>query len=852
MRVFFRGLLCLLPLLPLLGICAPPDFGITGTWQGKDHFWTVTSEHLRVVAPGDKVGRDYTVACAEPLPGDEWTLNYATVQNYDIPYAEITLSIGEPQRAFEVTIESENNRAVVSVEVKRNEEFDRVGGGYMDGCGGNVHQVCIRYSAKQQRFAMTINGQAVDIKMVPLTLPTGPVSFRLKVPNGLDKEFCADILDFRVQPTVVFAADDAPLVGPAWNGWQTITKPAATAVPVEFEARMAALYQNPTLTDVGRAQLLAAVTLYERAQNGRVGDGAWGSIGTHIDYAGKQLRKETRDYGLGFLYPIAVASANDVQREQARSWVGAYFKLITSMRYNIPEQVLNMRRSELLDTQRTVSAAIAQRPNFSLDTALLRDVPTMPTEAKVALYTGMISEDTRPLNAYAWQLPDLAQASPTFTACIKSMFSEFGARRDTLFNQELDIPFAYAAYRMSPIDLPFTLTMADAMHDASIQVDLYEALQTSSVGARIPNLTGRIEKGLRTAITQGRRSHNDTSPVASYLRLANWYLAQGRPTDATAVVKEAFLHMAKEEDRSYFRDIRLIATFYRTIKSPEADAWAAKMNDAATTADADLTDHPDGLVAVAATSVAVRNLMQDGKIDAALAMIDKLDPDALPENIANCYAIVIYTLVKTNVPRALELLKRVPHVRQRDSLVAGIAPYLPVDQARAMLAEADPGPQKTAILGAVVPTIAKANMAEALALLKAMPPADRRTALLGIGATTPLHSTPELLTLTSECVAAYLVETKRYSRDARMSFFNGLAEQPPAALMALEPAFATDYDFYTRVMVFSMAKACGLQKDPLWQRFADSEWDYRATPIIWSSMVFKSALRQYQEAQAAK
>ena len=143
-------------------------------------------------------------------------------------------------------------------------------------------------------------------------------------------------------------------------------------------------------------------------------------------------------------------------------------------------------------------------------------------------------------------------------------------------------------------------------------------------------------------------------------------------------------------------------------------------------------------------------------------------------------------------------------------------------------------------------------MPEALALLKAMPPADRRTALFGIADATPLNSIPELLTLTNECITAYLGETKHYGRSTRMVFFNNLAEQSPATLMALEPSFANDYEFYSRVMVFSIAKACGLKEDPLWQRFAGVEWEYIATPIDWDCMIFKEAVSQYNEAQKIK
>lgn len=833
---------------PLL-LAVEPTPGIAGTWKAEGDNWEITPQRLRANIPGDKVGRTYTVTALERLPADEWTLNFTTIQNHDWERGEIAFVAGQrnqPGGEFRLEYSIENSRAIVKASSYEKNDYHSYAYEYQECCAGSIHQVRMIYQAKTRRCLLVINGQPVRVKDMPASLPTGPVSFNVIVGNGYDKPFSVDFTNVSIEHAAAFP-ENRPQPGPAFAGWKTLAKPAPAAIPADFGKRMVGIYANPQSSERVRAYVLSAYAIYERATAGQLSDNTLMAINSQCDRVYAQRDTYKTNYGFDLLYPIWIASATDAQRAQAQPKVEQYFGMLTQPSFRIPDGTAAMRRSLLLDPQRSVAAAIQNDPDFGMYIALLRDWPEMPSEQALGLYMGILSQDTRQLNAYAWLQPEIVRVSPAFGAGIKDYLLELAAHRDTLFTTEGDVPFSLGAYRMAPDDLPAALALAESLINGGVQADVYQTLKGMPVGKRIPDIDTRIEQALKTYIIQWKKLRYEQSPVRRYLRLANWYLEVKRQVDGEAVVAKAIPLIAVDDAQTRYGDIRGIALFYKAIKHPDADAWQKKMTEAATEADAGTADRSDDWVHISATNGAVATLVKDGKIDDALALIEKLDADMLPENIANCYAIVIYALSKTDMPRALSLLKRVPPVRQKDSIVQGIAPRLTVEQARALLNDAAAGPQKTAILGAVVPVIAKTNLNEAVTLLKQMPPADRRVALYTIGQTIPLERNADLLQLSAESFTAYIAQTKGYSRDSRYSFYQALSGFTPATLMALEPAFATDQEFYVRVMVNATAKACGLSSDPLWLRIANPEFEYRTNPIYWGGTVFTDAVRSYTE-----
>jgi hypothetical protein len=155
--------LCLLVLVPLLLPLALPTHAaptpaqgrliVDGTWRSETidaestGKWVRRGERMRIVFPKGVDG-EFGLACAEPLPPGEWTIDGWFVQYDDLAYLDFSLAFGKGPDAFTIAIHPGSGRAEASVTRGRYQ-----GGGYQNSGGGRIHWVRVVQQAPNKESA---------------------------------------------------------------------------------------------------------------------------------------------------------------------------------------------------------------------------------------------------------------------------------------------------------------------------------------------------------------------------------------------------------------------------------------------------------------------------------------------------------------------------------------------------------------------------------------------------------------------------------------------------------------------------------------------------------------------------
>ena len=743
----------------------------------------------------------------EPLPEEGWTMELWAVNYGDKPCVPFTLRIGDQFRAdetertsgrVELKVEPGGDHATVQLTVETPGAGGRAADRHNDVCtqsiasgAGPIHQVLVAYNAETGSLRAAVNGTPIILDAQPVIL--SPATVRVSARGTAGKGGAGfELAGFSVGPWRDLQA--RPVRGLAFGGWQgelqTEELAAAARVPVLLDW----VLQNPGLSPDGRAYALAARAFYERATAGAVAQDTWASIG--------ELAATAKPHTVSLLLPIAVACGSPQQQDEGDGWVQALFESLRGKKvWEAPEERI-LRRLALLDPVAVVRAPATSHLTDEGIEELVGPVAGTDPEAALGFYCcRMVGHAGESFAApMAWLLGDIAKSCPTYSVLAGRWLQDFGAREPVHVDRQQNV-LSFGAYCLAGLLPQDAMSVWEAITDPAVKAETLTEMAGVLPPGAVPDLDTQTEENMRLAIEHKRETTDRRTAVPEIVELAEFRANAGRTEEAVAAVREAMAEV-NEDAEALCYDLRRIATVMRKLEMPEADEWWDRALAKAVETDRQFQgiEEGGGMVYLAPTSFMVRDLVEQGQVDRALEVAESLNTGSLPSNYGNALSRIIYAVAKTDLPRALELLDRVPQgTRARSSLIVRFIPLIAAD---------DPD--------------------RAMALVSELPervhPYWRYRILVAPGGEPP----PEAQQLGTELTAARLALLKPGPEAwaNRDTFLAGLQDQPLASVLALEPQLAAQPEFLAHQLLASCVHSAGLSEDELWQRYDKSHHSY--------------------------
>ncbi|NIM66608.1 MAG: hypothetical protein GTO55_00340 [Armatimonadetes bacterium] len=292
---------------------------------------------------------------------------------------------------------------------------------------------------------------------------------------------------------------------------------------------------------------------------------------------------------------------------------------------------------------------------------------------------------------------------------------------------------------------------------------------------------------MKEAIERWHSTKPNDTPVSEMVRLAQWYQSRGRTDDAISTLKEAVERSNSLSDERFRCELD-IARLMKEHKMPGAEIWWKKAESSAIGRDQGAYEAGPSFLYISAVSLMVMDLVREDRIDDALVLLERMNPD-LADNRTRCLSAIVQHLSSSDLPRALTLLKEMPSCRMRDSTVVKVAPKL-----------------------------AMQDLDTALELVEMIPAGYRAKAALAIAEVVPLGKSRALDEICQQAVTTH-IQPEEAPRGVRSELIELLSRLPVTLLLALEPSFKHDKELYAEMLMKAAAARIGLTDDPLWQEF---------------------------------
>lgn len=799
-------------------IGSPPEYlsqlAMTGTWEPKpprttlspppanpfsldstrkESRWELLSDRLRFTNYPHQF-YEYEIVRKEPLPDGDWTIDFWTLQ-YDISGHEFTFFIGRrdsPNGSLELLVDADIKDAVVNVSV----DYDRRQVSHGSGSGpygaGCVHWVRIVYSRQNKRMGVFLNGHRIPWEGRDISISSGPIGFRMP---SRQNDYILDIVSFQVSSIAEFP--DQSLPGMAFSGWQTEPKADGLRSIPDLPSRPDS-YAKPDPSDMSNAYALAGMVLFEKALTKRIGSALWTRITGFV-----QASLDTNRNAASVLLPIAIACASDEQRSEAQAWVQEFFDMrhLDWPKYKVTGDSVFLQRAALLDPQSAAMMAMDGYPSLALTRSLQAELRnTAPGEA-LAITIAAMSRDAGNPKAAAWMLPDLLAVSPNYANLTMEYLRTHAGDKPSQ-GGETDVGLSFAAYRLAPVDLPKSLEFTRLIRKPSVKAETLQYIAQELPGTH-PDLDKEIEASFKDAIAQWQPKNPDDTPVSEMFNLAKWYQSRGRTPEAIATIEDAAQRTNSLSDERFQCELEL-ARVIKASKQPEAEIWWKKAESSAIGRDKDASECVAGIY-ISAVSLMVMDLVKEDRIDEALALLDRMNPE-LTMNRARCLSAIIQHLSRSDLPRSLALMKDMP-----------------------------PGALCYSTVARVAPELAKTDLNAALALIAPLPAEQRIDAAVLISdAVGAEHLIRIYATVASEPPKDKFARAKLAALTAKL---------PLKALVECEPYLRNDADSFANLLLNSVAVEVGLSKDPLWKAFSRAESTEDAI-IPWGPDTLHYALQQ--------
>jgi hypothetical protein len=774
---------------------SPPDYAAS---------WQVARDALRLAIPA-KSRAAYEIRRDDPLPEGDWTLDFALIQHDEFVPIEADFFIGEPSStSFRLHLDPGLDYTEVRAGAGRD-----YSGGNINSAAGPIQWVRLVRDATAGTLEVWINGVLLPLKdwKASTAVARAPLVFRLYASSAYDKPVTAEVAYFAVRAGTLREPDSVP--GLAFAGWPKGEKPQGTTpqdttpqgttlqpVPLQWtpalrerlNVQVQKILAAPDTDPNTRANALAIGVLAERAASGALSDANWDKFAATLSKA-TDLDLEA----LSRLLPMAIAGGDVMnhatRREKAQTWTRRLFEALPSPYDNRSDVMPILQRAALLDPARTAAATGGRRLSLPFARALATDLrEAAPLKAFAAFRT---FERAFP-NAETWLLPETSALSPLWGALVEKRLREYATQKAFVEGQP-DRALAAAAYRLASTQPQAALEFAALIQNPDIKAEALEAVALALPDNAGTNLDGGIESALRAAIAAWKPSARDDSAVPQKVRLAQWQFSRGRKDEARKTLEAAAAQIGKLPP-TRFRDTWAVARAARAMNAPGAKLWLDKAAAAAAERDAHADEFGPGLY-LSATVLVVGELVKNGQIDDALALVQKLDRGALGDNYDLALARIVFALAKEgprrDLARAVKLAEDISPGRQRDSVMASLAA-----------------------------SFAATDMTKALQIFEQLPEDKRLGAAFTMLGVAPPAQSEKLRALAGQAVAAHLREWKTVKRhDAHQQLLANVSQLSVSALLDLEPSFQDDRAFFTAQLLRALVRDAGWQNTPLWKRY---------------------------------
>jgi hypothetical protein len=661
----------------------------------------------------------------------------------------------------------------------------------------------LHWESKEKRMWGWENGHEIYRTLLD-DLPSSPGALlRWERVNKTSEEscYCSDVLLKEGAPTDLPRPNAPQPPGLAEKGWKTgVTAPLSPSVTTVLESLTANNESNLT-----RCYALSALLISQRDPKIEVSPQQLVLI-QELVAASLEFQKEGGDSsGAAVLLPVTVASMTATQRirEAARieAWKAAFFapfhRLGTRNKFS-PNSNLQSGRATVIGRGALLSPAEAIATQdigrdtlpYFLGADWIWQVLASRPDAALSESTYLVERNEN--SALAWFLPEIARASP-------KLFQEIMAfqRRDgktaqvvnTSFGPVLEEMAAKAAYRLArtqPEDAKYFLSL---IKDAETRADVLESLAEKS-----ESFSSDIDQALADAVTQFKPWARDDSPVPILTRRAAYNFKFGKIAAAQGFLTTAMGQVGQLPSTNY-RDTWAIYRKLRDFKDPRASLWLNKSKTAAIKRDAAADEFGDGFY-ISATGFVVEELLNQDKVDEALALARTLNEDNLPTNRALAVGRVASRLARADLNRALKVAEEIEG-DQHDSTLVNIAV-----------------------------THAKINFAAAWKLFETFSDTQKNRSIFRIAPFTPADFSEVVEKRVSLAVQSQLARPQHLQYDVTERDIKGLTNLAPSMLAQLAPSFKADRLLLARDLFLSVGKNTGLDGDPIWERLAITEVRY--------------------------
>jgi len=772
--------------------------------------WRVAEDGLYLQVPPETTG-EWDVEWTDALPDGPWQIEAWIVQLAETTSVELYIVFDrreDEDRYFELHVDPTGGWSQLRAELGNARGQLHVDSGRLVAGAGPVHRIRLGHSPATGAVTINVNGQSLEWEGEGARLPRSPVRLRGVVRTPRRRGVGLHVPSFAVSTET---GDGRGVVrGIAHSGWATEPSRGGLGDPAALVDTLRALEAAPEATLAARAYALAAMLLCDTAVEGAPGERSWADTRAFLE-----TNLEDDPNASSILLPIAVACASGTQRDQAEAWVHQHLANLpkAARKRGVPTEAV-LRRAALLDPVAATMASLDHRLGLPLIRRLAAEVMPAGGDAALALYCARIAGDA---SALAWLLPDLANVSPGYADLAIEWLTFLGTERAG-FPAKLDQWLSFAAYRLGPSRPARACALWELVESPDVRAETLLAMADDLAAHQMAGVDAAVEQALQRAIDEWEPRHREDTVVSEMIRLAEWYHSRNREDDAIAMLLQAG-ESAATAGLAKARDTVAIARAMGEMGLAEADEWWMRAGEAATAADAEFSgiEEAGTTFYLSGTRAVVAHLVEQDRLDEALAATRALNKARLPANFTGCMSRIIYALADQpgGMDRALELAWELPECRQRDSLAVGLArrasPTHP-EGAKA-LAETLSGRQRVAL-------------AVRLAIEQEGAVPEEMSAQYG-----------ELL----QGQVKYLAD-RRDKWDVRGSLLRELTAMPIDRLLALSEYLRGDLDYWAHQLLASVAHSAGVSDDPLWLRYDASE-EFEQWQIPWGVSRLANAIR---------
>jgi hypothetical protein len=511
--------------------------------------------------------------------------------------------------------------------------------------------------------------------------------------------------------------------------------------------------------------------------------------------------------GLAIVLPIVTACADQTQKEQAQTWTDQFFNVQYTTDWTTKHATSDTEeKALLLDPIRVVRmpSTVSDKTLAFWSQSLQRKAPQY---AGAPFVTFLSQNDWNP-NALAWYLPDLCAASPVFGKAMVAAALESAERTDTTPGTNR-INASFAAYRLSLTDPTASNEFLQTITDPQTKAETLQAIASGSAnGSALSKAQAeRVEALLRGDISNQAARSGSGSPVRNIMRLVRFLDKRNEQAKAEQELTKA-VSMVGGDPENVSRDTTEIARYKRKAKSPDYEQWWKKALDLSQAVDErHMPDSGDGSIYISGRSAMAKDLLDEGKIDDALAIARSMNKELMKDNRAMIMDRVIVAVLKTDTKRAISLLSDYPDMNA-----------------------------KHGITGVIAAKVSESDVAAALDLLKGIPGTSRTTALLRVASTAPTRKAEQVL---SELRASIAAGTKAESPESMGWGLGGGVRDRYAALqldslLSLSDAFRQAPARYAAILLACIVDKAGLADDPIWIQYWGTE-RFKGDPTPWGA-----------------